>query len=153
MNYILYRTTLPARVILTLIPICTGVAVVSYFDTKASTDNKGTTPSGAVFALTGIVVSAGYTTLVARSHKTLNCSSQQLLFNQAPISVLLMLFMIPFMDHVMVSIWFLENVTKILKNCCQVHGLTLLWFQVLDTTPPPTWLLILLVSDLNRFSR
>lgn len=120
LNYILYGITIPVRVALTLIPICVGVAVVSYFDTMPSTDHiaRGTAPIGAIFAFSGVLASSIYTILIGTCHKTLNCTSQQLLLNQAPVSVLLMLYIVPFSDDV--TVW--------------------------STTPMPIWLLILLVS-------
>ena len=105
LNYMLIRATIPARAALTLIPVCAGVAIVSYFDTQPRGDGKarGTSPLGAVFAFTGVFASALYTVLIGRYHKLLECSSMQLLLNQAPVSVGVMVYVIPFVDDV--TVW------------------------------------------------
>ena len=120
LNYMLSGQTISVRIALTLVPICIGVAVVSYFDTMPSGDNiaGGTSSVGAIFAFSGVLASSIYTILIGRCHKTFSCTSQQLLLNQAPLSVLLMLYIIPFSDDI--TVW--------------------------TTTPMPTWLLMLLVS-------
>ena len=127
LNYILYRATIPMRAGLTLLPVCLGVAVVSYFDTmpSASTNHRGTSLLGVIFAFTGVFASSIYTVWIAVYHKSLKCTSMQLLLNQAPVSVLLMLYIIPFSDDV--TIW--------------------------SSTALPTWLLILLVRIHRLVSR
>lgn len=120
LNFIVNGATVSFRIALTLIPICVGVAVVSYFDAmpKAGEPTRGTSPVGAIFAFSGVLASSIYTILIGSCHKKLDCTSQQLLLNQAPLSVLLMLYIIPFSDDV--TIW--------------------------STTPMPVWVLLILVS-------
>lgn len=119
LNYILTRTAIPIPAAITLVPVCVGIAVVSYFDTssKADASNKGTSPIGFMFAFSGVFASSIYNVWIARYHKVLECSSMQLLFNQAPVSVLFMLYIIPFSDDV--TVW--------------------------NDTPSGTWVLILVV--------
>ena len=120
LNFLVNGATVSFRIALTLIPICVGVAVVSYFDAmpKAGEPTRGTSPVGAIFAFSGVLASSIYTILIGSCHKTLDCTSQQLLLNHAPLSVLLMLYIIPFSDDV--TIW--------------------------STTPTPVWMLLILVS-------
>ena len=98
MNYIIVRATIPVRAALTLIPVCVGVAVVSYFDTaaKSGATEKTTAPIGVVFAFAALFASAIYTVWIDKYHRVLDCTSMQLLLNQAPVSVGVMLFVIPF---------------------------------------------------------
>ncbi|KAF5121164.1 Solute carrier family 35 member E3 [Metarhizium anisopliae] len=100
MNYILYRATLPRNAILALIPTCTGVGIVSYYDSLPVADAKVKTTSaiGVIFAFSGIFASSLYTVWIASYHRKLQMSSMQLLFNQAPVSALLLLYVIPFVD-------------------------------------------------------
>lgn len=102
LNYITSRTTIPSPAVATLVPVCLGVGIVSYFDTKPVADAKAaaTSPIGVVFALAGVLASSVYTVWIKKYHSILQCSSMQLLFNQAPVSVVLMLYIIPFSDHV-----------------------------------------------------
>ena len=120
LNYMISRATIPMRAALTLIPVCIGVAVVSYFDTvpQAGKEHKGTSFLGVFFAFAGVFASSIYTVWIATYHKLLECTSMQLLLNQAPISVLIMLYIIPFSDDI--TIW--------------------------NATPLQIWLLILCVS-------
>lgn len=102
----------------TLAPVCFGVGVVSWFDTtttsnptKGDDDDGGftttttttTTPLGVAFAMMGVVASSLYTVWIQWYHEKLECSSMQLLMNQAPISVLVMLYVIPVADDV--TVW------------------------------------------------
>lgn len=102
LNYLISRTTIPSQAALTLVPVCLGVAVVSYFDTKPAAGAKTavTSPIGVFFAFAGVFASSIYTVWIKKYHSVLQCSSMQLLFNQAPVSVLLMLYVIPFSDDV-----------------------------------------------------
>ncbi|KAI0998007.1 hypothetical protein K3495_g10184 [Podosphaera aphanis] len=100
MNFVLYKSTLPRKAILALIPACFGVGIVSYYDSKPSSDaNVKTTSSlGILFAGTGIFASSLYTIWIASYHKKLNMNSMQLLFNQAPLAAFMLLYVIPFVD-------------------------------------------------------
>lgn len=100
MNYILYRSTLPATALIALIPACAGVAMVTYYDTLPSSTTATTTthPLGVLFAFSGIFASSLYTVWIASFHRKLGMSSMQLLLNQAPVATLLLLYAIPFVD-------------------------------------------------------
>ncbi len=102
LNYAISKITISRRTALTLVPICIGVAVVSYFDTLPGTNDtsKRTSLLGVIFAFSGVLASAIYTLWIGKYHKTLECTSQQLLLNQAPVSVFFMLYMIPFSDDI-----------------------------------------------------
>lgn len=100
MNYVLYRATLPRNALLALIPACVGVGMVSYFDSLPTNDAnvKTTTGLGVLFAFAGIFASSLYTVWIASYHRKLQMTSMQLLFNQAPVSAFLLLYVIPFVD-------------------------------------------------------
>ncbi|KAH6654006.1 solute carrier family 35 member E3 [Truncatella angustata] len=100
MNYVLYKATMPRNAILALIPACLGVGMVSYYDSLPSNDAsvKTTSGLGVVFAFAGIFASSLYTVWIASYHRKLQMSSMQLLFNQAPVSAFLLLYVIPFVD-------------------------------------------------------
>ncbi len=100
MNYVLYQATLPRNAILALVPACMGVGMVSYYDSLPTGDNnvKATSGLGVIFAFTGIFASSLYTVWIASYHRKLQMSSMQLLYNQAPVSAFLLLYVIPFVD-------------------------------------------------------
>lgn len=100
MNFVLYRSTLPMNAILALVPACAGVGIVSYYDSLPTDDAnvKTTSGLGVIFAFTGIFASSLYTVWIASYHRKLQMSSMQLLFNQAPVSAFMLLYVIPFVD-------------------------------------------------------
>lgn len=53
-----------------------------------------------MFALSGVCASSVYTVLIGAYHKKLSMSSSQLLLNQAPISSVMLLFAVPFVDKI-----------------------------------------------------
>jgi solute carrier family 35 protein E3 len=99
------KATIPVNAALTLVPVCAGVAIVSYFDTapKSGSTEKATDPIGVIFAFAALFTSAIYTVWIDKYHRVLECTSMQLLLNQAPVSVLVMLFVIPFSDDI--TVW------------------------------------------------
>lgn len=100
MNYILYKATLPRNALYALVPACLGVGMVSYYDSLPAADAKIQTTSGlgVFFAFSGIFASSLYTVWIASYHKKLQMNSMQLLFNQAPVSAFMLLYVIPFVD-------------------------------------------------------
>ncbi|KXJ94698.1 hypothetical protein Micbo1qcDRAFT_221210 [Microdochium bolleyi] len=100
MNFVLYKSTLPRRAVVALIPACAGVGIVSYYDSLPSDDTnvKTTTGLGVIFAVCGIFASSLYTVWIASYHRKLQMNSMQLLYNQAPVSTVLLLYIIPFVD-------------------------------------------------------
>ena len=100
MNFVLYRATLPRNAIYALVPACLGVGMVSYYDSLPSGDEtvKTTSGLGILFAFTGIFASSLYTVWIASYHKKLQMNSMQLLYNQAPVSAFMLLYVIPFID-------------------------------------------------------
>ncbi|KAI0526580.1 integral membrane protein [Xylaria bambusicola] len=99
-DFFLYHTMLPRDAIVALVPACVGVGVVSYYDSLPS-DNanvKTTSSIGVIFAFCGIFASSLYTVWIKSYQRKLKISSMQLLFNQAPVSAFLLLYVIPFVD-------------------------------------------------------
>ena len=102
-NFVFYGQKMPRQAVYCLLPICLGVAIMSYFDTKSGhgshTKSAQTTPLGVMFAVVGVLASSLYTVWIGTYHKKFNLNSMQLLFNQAPISAFLLLYVIPFTDE------------------------------------------------------
>ncbi|KAL8984344.1 MAG: hypothetical protein Q9205_001670 [Flavoplaca limonia] len=114
-NYIFYSTTIPRGAVYALIPACVGVGIVSYYDSKAPANPKVTSTSivGVIFAFSGVLASSLYTVWVSSYQKSLKINSMQLLYNQAPVGAVLLLYVVPWTDnfwtvnHASVSKWFL----------------------------------------------
>ncbi|KAI4273179.1 MAG: hypothetical protein L6R38_006396 [Xanthoria sp. 2 TBL-2021] len=114
-NYIFYSTTIPRSAVYALVPACVGVGIVSYYDSKAPTSPKVTSTSfvGVIFAFAGVLASSLYTVWVSSYQKSLKINSMQLLYNQAPVGSVLLLYIVPWTDnfwtvnHASMSKWML----------------------------------------------
>ncbi|KAI2472072.1 integral membrane protein [Annulohypoxylon bovei var. microspora] len=115
MDFVLYKSILPRSAIIALVPACLGVGMVSYYDSLPTEDIsvKTTSGLGVIYAFSGIFASSLYTVWIKSYQRKLQVSSMQLLFNQAPVSALLLLYVIPFVDtfptwtEVPVGRWFM----------------------------------------------
>ena len=131
LNYVISRTTIPRSAALTLVPVCIGVGIVSYYDRLPAPGIKvkPTTLLGVIFAFAGVFCSALYTVWIAVYHRTLEMNSMQLLLNQAPVSVLILAYIIPFGDDLTVwratevSTWLLVILVSgtLLFDCNKAH--------------------------------
>ena len=99
-NFMVYKNTIPRSAVFALVPVCLGVGIVSYYDSLPRPGDQVTTtsPKGVVFAFTGVLASSMYTVWIAVYHRQYKLNSMQLLLNQAPVGVLLLLFAIPIAD-------------------------------------------------------
>ncbi|KAL3470972.1 hypothetical protein BJX99DRAFT_238450 [Aspergillus californicus] len=121
LNYALYRVKIPRAALVPLVLLCSGVAMVTYYDSVPGADNGSTTStSGVIFALTAVCASSIYTVWIGFYHKRFELSSMQLLLNQAPISACILLCVIPWTEttpaasSVPTNIWTLVLVSGIL---------------------------------------
>ncbi|KAL4884798.1 hypothetical protein BJY04DRAFT_170616 [Aspergillus karnatakaensis] len=99
LNYVLFRVKIPRAALVPLVLLCTGVGVVTYYDSLPTADSGSTTTTqGVIFALTAVCASSIYTVWIGHYHKRFELSSMQLLLNQAPISACLLLCAIPWAE-------------------------------------------------------
>ncbi|CAD0110766.1 unnamed protein product [Aureobasidium uvarum] len=98
LNYAFYGKTIAKQAAYTLIPICLGVGIVSYYDIKPGANTQSTSFMGVVFAMTGVVASSIYTVWIGYFHKKLELTSHQLLHNQSLCGAVMLLYFIPFID-------------------------------------------------------
>ncbi|THY68381.1 TPT-domain-containing protein [Aureobasidium pullulans] len=98
LNYVLYQKTIPRQAVCALVPVCVGVAMVTYFDVRPAASTKGTSFYGVVFALSGVLMSGIYTCWIGYYHQKLQMSSLQLLHNQSLLGAVLLVYLIPFVD-------------------------------------------------------
>lgn len=78
-----------------LAAVCVGVGL-----TNTGNGASGTTTLGASIAIAAFTVTAFYQVWIGKKLKDFAVSSPQLLLNQAPISVFLLAFMVPFFDTI-----------------------------------------------------
>lgn len=113
LNYHLYGKTIARQAAYTLIFVCLGVGIVSYYDVKPGSSTQSTSLLGVFFALSGVVASSVYTVWIGHFHKKLDMTSHQLLHNQSLCGAVLLLYLIPYLDSFPVwsevsgSRWFL----------------------------------------------
>ncbi|KAL6237028.1 hypothetical protein BDW75DRAFT_93700 [Aspergillus navahoensis] len=99
LNYVLFRIKTPRAALMPLVLLCSGVGVVTYYDSLPSADNGSSTSTrGVIFALTAVCASSIYTVWIGYYHKRYELSSMQLLLNQAPISACLLLCAMPWAE-------------------------------------------------------
>lgn len=100
-NFLFYRKTIPRMALVSLIPMCLGVGMISYYEPKSITNGK-VGPAldflGVFLALSGVLVSAVYMVWVSAYQRRFEMNSFQLLYNQAPLGGALLLVFIPFLD-------------------------------------------------------
>lgn len=93
LGYVLFRRTIPSSALLAVVITCFGVALVTAksFHTNAM---------GTIVAIAAFTVTALYQVWIGKKIEELNVSPPQLLLNQAPVSVILLLVVAPFVDTV-----------------------------------------------------
>jgi hypothetical protein len=98
LNYTFYGKSIARQAAYTLIPVCVGVGIVSYYDVKPGASTQSTSFLGVFFALTGVCASSVYTVWIGHFHKKLALTSHQLLHNQSLCGAIALLYFIPFVD-------------------------------------------------------
>ncbi|EEU43075.1 uncharacterized protein NECHADRAFT_46748 [Fusarium vanettenii 77-13-4] len=139
MNLLLYREILPLLAVFALVPVCVGVGMFTYSDSSRTVDGEisQTSTLGVVFAFTGVFASDLYTIWIASYHRKLQMSSMQLLYNQAPIASLLLLYIIPFLDvfpdqrTVPIHRWFMIALSGVLASLINISQ----FYIVAQTSP------------------
>lgn len=129
LNNILYGIKISKDQILSTALICFGVFLTSSSGLSSNVE-KSTSLYGIIFGFIGLIMSASYVIWIGKYFKEYSVSSLQLLYNQAPISVLLLLICIPFNDRMpqwdevsVDSIYyvFLSGIFAILINVSQFY--------------------------------
>ena len=93
LQFIFLGKTISGLTIAALAAVCIGVGL-----TNTGSGAGGTSALGASIAVAAFTVTAFYQVWIGKKIKDFNVSSPQLLLNQAPISVLILAFLVPFFD-------------------------------------------------------
>ena len=100
-NFFFYHMKIPRAAVMSLIPMCLGVGIISYYEPKTAEAKavKGSVDAfGVSLALVGVAVSAIYMVWIASYQRKLEINAFQLLYNQAPIGGVLLLVVMPWTD-------------------------------------------------------
>ncbi|NXJ76589.1 S35E3 protein, partial [Trogon melanurus] len=132
-----YGKTFPLRIKLTLVPITLGVFLNSYYDVKFSV-------LGMAFATLGVLVTSLYQVWVGAKQHELQVNSMQLLYYQAPMSLAMLLFIIPFFEPVfgeggIFGPWTLSAVIMVLLSGIIAFMVNLSIYWIIGNTSPVTY--------------
>ena len=119
-NFFFYKKTIPKMAVYALIPMCLGVGLISYYDQKKTPDPgapiKAVGALSVLLAIGSVTVSGIYTIWIGTYQRKYEVNGFQLLYNQAPLGGVLLLYVVPWTDK----------------------------FPALDQTPAVMWGMILL---------
>lgn len=120
LNFMFYHKIIPRKAAWSLIPMCIGVGIITYYEPKLGVGSKVENVGflTVMVALISVFCSAVYTVWISAYQRKYDINGFQLLFNQAPIGGVLLLYVIPWTDK----------------------------FPVFSAVPAHRWAMILLVS-------
>ena len=101
-NFFFYGKTIPRMAACALIPMCFGVGLISYYDKPApalpGVPEKHLGALSILLAFGSVFVSGIYTVWVGTYQRKYEVNGFQLLFNQAPLGGVLLLYVVPWTD-------------------------------------------------------
>ena len=116
-NFFIYKKTIPRLAAYTLVPMCLGVALISYYDVRPPPTDGAPVKSdgvlGVVVAFGSVFISGVYTVWVSTYQRKYEVNGFQLLYNQAPLGAVLLMYAVPWtdrfpnLDQAPVNIWWL----------------------------------------------
>lgn len=121
LNFMFYHKIIPRKAAWSLIPMCIGVGIITYYEPKPGVGSKVENVGflTVMVALISVFCSAVYTVWISAYQRKYDINGFQLLFNQAPVGGVVLLYVIPWTDK----------------------------FPVFSVVPAHKWAMILLVSD------
>ncbi|KAL2043365.1 hypothetical protein N7G274_003671 [Stereocaulon virgatum] len=101
-NFFFYKKYIPRAAAYALIPMCFGVALISYYDQKpapvAGQPIKAVGGLSVLLALGSVGISGIYTVWVGTYQRKYEVNGFQLLYNQAPLGAIVLLYAVPWTD-------------------------------------------------------
>ncbi|KAL8698310.1 MAG: hypothetical protein Q9201_006639 [Fulgogasparrea decipioides] len=99
-NFLFYQKSIPRIAAYTLIPMCLGVFIISYYEPKSThhPEAEQTSMLSVFLALTSVFIGSVYTVWIASYQRKHEMNAFQLLFNQAPIGGVMLMVAIPWTD-------------------------------------------------------
>ncbi|KAI4170435.1 MAG: hypothetical protein LQ343_004938 [Gyalolechia ehrenbergii] len=100
-NFFFYQKSIPRNAAYTLIPMCLGVFIISYYEPKSTAhpEAEQTSMLSVILALTSVFIGSVYTVWIASYQRKYEMNGFQLLFNQAPIGGVMLMTLIPWTDQ------------------------------------------------------
>lgn len=133
LNFILFRRSISNARVLTILVSCLGVALTNV---AMVTSN----PIGTIVAVAAFVVTAFYQIWIGKKVEELEVSSPQLLLNQAPVSAIALLLLLPFTDTIP-NFWVVERsiLAAFIFSGILAAGLNLSQFLIIERTSAVTF--------------
>ncbi|XP_067009398.2 solute carrier family 35 member E3 isoform X2 [Anabrus simplex] len=131
----LYKKRFSLRVKLTLIPITLGVFLNFYYDLQFNF-------LGTLYAILGVIVTSFYQVLVSQKQHELQMDAMQLLYYQAPISALMLLVLVPFLEpfnETFMREWTLADIGMVLTSCVVAFFVNISIYWIIGNTSPLTY--------------
>ncbi|CAO1605081.1 hypothetical protein XANCAGTX0491_008613 [Xanthoria calcicola] len=99
-NFLFYQKSIPRNAAYTLLPMCLGVFIISYYEPKSTAhpEAEQTTLLSVFLALTSVFIGSIYTVWIASYQRKYEMNGFQLLYNQAPIGGVMLMVLIPWTD-------------------------------------------------------
>ncbi|KAL9604529.1 MAG: hypothetical protein Q9219_000494 [cf. Caloplaca sp. 3 TL-2023] len=99
-NFLFYQKSIPRNAAYTLVPMCLGVVIISYYEPKSTAhpEAEQTSLLSVFLALTSVFIGSVYTVWIASYQRKYEMNGFQLLFNQAPIGGVMLMLLIPWTD-------------------------------------------------------
>lgn len=135
MQMIFYRKRFSIPVQLILIPITLGVIINFYYDIQFNV-------TGTIYATLGVLVTSLYQVMVNRKQREFQMDPMQLLFYQAPLSAVMLLIVVPFLEPVgqtFVHNWSLLDIIMIIVSGVVAFFVNLTSYWIIGKTSPLTY--------------
>ncbi|KAL8771188.1 MAG: hypothetical protein Q9209_003359 [Squamulea sp. 1 TL-2023] len=99
-NFLFYQKSIPRNATYTLLPMCLGVFIISYYEPKSTAhpEAEQTSMLSVFLALTSVFIGSIYTVWIASYQRKFEMNGFQLLYNQAPIGGVMLMVLIPWTD-------------------------------------------------------
>ena len=129
-NFFFYKKSIPRLAAYSLIPMCFGVALISYYDVKPppppGAPIKETGALGVIVAIGSVFISGIYTVWVGTYQRKYEVNGFQLLYNQAPIGGVVLLYVVPWtdkfpaLDQAPINVWYLILFSGVMASLINV---------------------------------
>ncbi|KAG7213985.1 hypothetical protein KM043_001359 [Ampulex compressa] len=120
---------------LTLIPITLGVIINFYYDIRFNV-------VGTAYATIGVIVTSLYQVMVNRKQREFQMDPMQLLYYQAPLSAIMLFFVIPFLEpaeQTFARSWSLVDVIMVILSGIVAFFVNLTSYWIIGKTSPLTY--------------
>lgn len=135
MQMIFYKKQFSLLVKLTLIPIILGVAINFYYDIQFNV-------IGTLYATMGVFVTSLYQVLVNAKQSEFQMDPMQLLYYQAPLSAVMLFFVVPFLEPVeqtFARTWSLVDIIMVAISSIVAFFVNLTSYWIIGKTSPLTY--------------